>query len=83
MLAEVVDGDDVPVRQLAGGARLAEEPLAQLGVAFDGRTDDLEGDFAFEQRVVGAIDDTHPTLPDFFEYLVASDCRQCVLWNHE
>ena len=81
MLAEVVDGDDVPVRELAGGPRLAVETLAQLRVAFDGRTDDFEGDLAFEQRVVGAIYDAHPTLPDFFEYLVASDCRQCVLGN--
>ena len=54
VLAEVVDGDDVPVRQLTGGARLAEEALAQLGVGLDGGRDDLQRDFALEQRVVGA-----------------------------
>ena len=80
MLAEIVDGDDVAVRQLTGGAGLAEEPFAELGVALDGRADDLEGDFAFEQRVLGAIDDTHPSLPDFFEDLVAADrVGQCSL----
>ena len=54
VLAEVVDGDDVPVRELAGRARFAEEALAQLGVVLDGGADDLQGDLALEQRVVGA-----------------------------
>ena len=73
VLAEIVDGDDVPVRELAGGARFAEEALAQLGVVLDGGRDDLQGDFALEQRVVGLIDNAHPTLTDFLDDPIAPD----------
>ena len=73
VLAEVVDGDDVPVRQLAGGASLAEEALAQLGVGLDRGADDLQRDLALEQRVVGLVDDAHPTLPDLLEDPIAPD----------
>ena len=42
VLAEIVDRDDVLVRQLTGGARLAKEALAHLRVRFDGARDDLD-----------------------------------------
>jgi hypothetical protein len=80
VLAEIMDGDDVAVRQLTGRTGLAKEPFTELGVAFDGGADDFQGDFTFEQRVLGAIDDTHSSLPDFFEDLVAADrVGQCSL----
>ena len=79
VLAQVVNCDDVAVRELTGRARLAEEALAEVGVAFNRGADDLERDLAFEQCVVGAIHDTHPSLPDFFDDLVAADCGQCAL----
>ena len=79
VLAEVVDRDDVLVRELAGGARLAEESLAELGVLIDRRRDDLDGDDPLEQRVAGAIHDTHATLAEFFEKLVAADVSAWVV----
>ncbi len=73
MLAEIVNGNDVPVRQLAGGSRLAEEPFAQLGVLIDRRGNHLDGDDPVEQRVAGAIHDPHATLAQFFDDLIPAD----------
>ena len=73
MLAQVVNGDDVAVRQLAGGPRLAEEPLAQVGIAFDRARDDLDRDDTLEKRVEGPVHDAHATLAELFAQFVAAD----------
>ncbi len=70
MLAEVVDGDDVPVRQLTGGPGLAEESFAQVGILVNRRRDHLDRDRPLQQRVVRAIHDTHPALSQSFEELI-------------
>ena len=44
VLAEVVDRDDVLVRELTGGAGFAKESLAKFGVLVDRRGDDLDRD---------------------------------------
>ena len=73
MLAEIVDGDDVLVRQLTGGARLAKEALAHFRVRFDGARNDLDGDDALDQRIEGPVDDTHAALPKLLLELIAAN----------
>ena len=73
VLAEIVNGNDVSVRQLAGGSRLAEEPFAQLRVLIDRDRNHLDGDDPFEERVAGAIHDPHATLAEFFDDLIPAD----------
>ena len=64
LLAELVDGDDVRVGQLARGPRLLEEAPAALLVAAQLLGDDLDRDVAVEDRVVGAEHLPHRSLAD-------------------
>ena len=73
VLAEIVDGDDVLVRQLTGGASLAKEPLAHLRVRFDRARDDLDRDDALDQRIEGPVDDTHAALTELLVELIAAN----------
>ena len=75
VLAEVMDRDDVLVRELAGGAGLAEEPFAALGVLFDGRRDHLDRDDPLQEGILGPIHHSHATLAELFEEVIAADCR--------
>ena len=73
VLAEIVDGDDVLVRQLTGGARLPKEALAHFRVRLDGAGNDLDGDDALDERIEGAVDDTHAALPKLLLELIAAN----------
>ena len=73
MLAEVVNRDDVAVRQLPCGACLAEEALALFDTRFDALQDDLDRNHTVEQRVERPVDDTHAALSDSFDELIAAD----------
>jgi hypothetical protein len=73
LFAQVVDDDDVAVRQLSRCARLTEEPLADLGVVADDCRDVLDGDRAAQQRVEGFVDNAHPAVADLFDDLVSPD----------
>src|SRR5262249_12068050 len=68
VLAQVEDGDRVGVMEGRGDARLAEDPLdgaARIGRALGPRgAEDLEGDLAAQERVVGAVNLAHATLPE-------------------
>ena len=75
VLSEVVDRDDVLVRQLAGSPGLAKEALARFRVGVNRHRDDLDGDDPLEQRVEGAVDDSHAALSELLEELVATDGR--------
>ena len=75
VLAEVVNRDDVRVRELAGGARLADEPLARLGVPFNRRGDDLQRHHTLDERVEGAVDHPHTALAELLENLITADRR--------
>ncbi len=72
VVPEIVDGDDVLVGELAGGAGFAKETLADFLTRFE-VGDELDGDHALEQRVEGAVDDTHAALTELFDELVASN----------
>ena len=58
-LAAVDDRDDVRMRELRDGARLAPEPLDVLGVIAVMRVEDFQCDVALEQRVDRAVDRGH------------------------
>src|SRR3989449_1624847 len=62
--AEVVDRDDVGVLQHAGGARLAQEALTDVGGAAHLGGEELEGDVAPQDGVVGLPHDAHGALAD-------------------
>ncbi len=62
LLAQVVDRDDVAVRQLRGGPGLAEEPLAMVGVAVELAGDDFDGDDTGQQGIEGLVDRPHAAL---------------------
>ena len=59
VLAEVVDADDVGMREAGGGARLVAEAREEGLVAGQVAAQDLDRHRAAEQRVFGAIDGRH------------------------
>ena len=80
-LADVVDADDVGMAERRDGARLAEQPGRELagealGVVL-GRPlrddDDLQRDGAFEPRIEGLVDLSHPALAEKAADLVGAD----------
>ncbi len=69
-LADVVNGDDIGVRKVTGGAELALEPLLDLDALFVGdggrHQDDLDRHFAADCGVFGEVHQSHrPTAEDF------------------
>ena len=63
-LAEVVNGDDVAVRQLRGGTGLAEETIPQFRLRVELRSDDLDCDDPGEEGIERLVDGPHPSLAD-------------------
>src|SRR4029078_11246898 len=57
---EVVEADDVLVRDLAGGAQLVVELRELVRVGADPLGKELEGDRVIECEVVSAVDLAHP-----------------------
>ena len=58
-LADVVDVDDVRVIDAVGGARFAQHPRAQVGLAAQVGANQLERDDPVDEHVARAIDDAH------------------------
>ncbi len=75
VLAEVVDRDNVLVRQLPGGAGFAKEPLAAFLVGVNRSGDDLDRDDPLQQGILGAVHHAHATLAELFEEDIAADRR--------
>ena len=71
VLAAVDDRDDVRVRELGDGARLAAEALERLGVLRELLVEDLQRDRPLEQPVVRAVDGRHAAGADQLLQLVA------------
>ena len=63
-LADVVDRDHIGVGEGGGGARLAGEAGAQLGVVAMGLGEDLERDLAPQPLVLGEVDAKGPVTRD-------------------
>ncbi len=61
VLFDRVDRADPGVIQGRRRPRLALEPLQRLGVVLHVRGQELEGHAAAELRVLGLVNDTHPT----------------------
>src|SRR5262245_17897442 len=71
--ADVVDCDDVRVRQRGDRLRLALEPRAPLGVGGKAPGKDLDGDVAMQPRVAGAIDLAHSALAEEHHDFIGSE----------
>ena len=63
VLAGVDDADDVRVRELRDGARLAAEALELIGVRRDLAVHELDRDLALEHLVERAVDRRHAAGP--------------------
>ena len=68
--AEVVEDDDVPVREAARDLRLAEEPLPRVRVVPGGRPEHLDDARLVQEEVPDAVDRAHPPLAELLEDLV-------------
>ncbi len=79
LLAQVVDRDDVPVRELRGGPGLPEEPFAMVGVVVELAGDDLDGDDTGQQGIEGLVDRPHAALAELLRDFVATDAIQDTL----
>src|SRR5882672_4276625 len=78
LLAEIVDGDDIGMGELARGLGFEEKPLVEFLAPFHlvGKDDGLQRDGAVESRVLGPIDDPHGAAAQLAEDLVATDLGQ-------
>ena len=61
LVAEVVDGKDVRMRQRRDGLRFALEPRERVGIRGDGLGQDLDRDVPIELLVPRPVDLSHPT----------------------
>ena len=73
LLIEIVDRGQVRVVQRGEQHRLLVEALQLHGIRGEVLGEDLDGDFAVELLVVGAIDLAHPPLADLRLYLVRAE----------
>ena len=82
LLLDVVDGDDSGMREHAGRAGLAEEPLAQALLLFRlaaaAELDGLDGDGAADVGVDGVIDHAHGAAAQFPDDFVSPDAIHSV-----
>ena len=65
--ADVVDGDDVRVREPRHRLRLAQQARARRVLHALPRLEQLERDLAIELRIVRAVDHAHPAGADALE----------------
>ena len=70
-ITEVVDADDIAVRDLRGEDQLLLEALDYGGVAGEFAADGLEGDDAVQFEVTGLVDGSHATLAEKGEDFIA------------
>jgi hypothetical protein len=73
VLAQVVDGHDVFVRQVPGGASLSEEALPQLRIELLRSQYELERHDPLEDGVERAVDDAHAALSELFLELIPAE----------
>ncbi len=71
--ADVVDGDDVGVRERAGGLGLAQEAGGVFAVRAQLGLEHLDRQVALDVRVIGAVDVGHGAFADTLADLVASE----------
>ena len=71
-LADVVDGDDVGVADVARGDAFADQALHRVLAREPIRADQLQRDFLLGQLVVRAIDDAHAAFADELDDRIAA-----------
>ena len=74
-VAELVDRQDVRMRQRGHGFRLALEARVRFRVEREVLRKNLDRDLAVEGRVAGPVDLSHPSGPDRRKHLVVSEVR--------
>jgi hypothetical protein len=74
-LADVVDGDDVGVVEACCGARLAAEPLVEVGVFSEAGEQHLQRHHPIDGGVISAPHLAHSTLTQQLDQLVAAKWR--------
>ena len=72
---DLVNRDDVRMVQRRGGFRFLDKPLAAGLVGHAVVREDLDGDFAVEPRIAGAIHLTHAACADEREHLIRAEAR--------
>ena len=77
LVADVVKGADVRMRELRDRLRLALEPLADFGRGREMLRQNLDRDRALEPRVLRLVDLAHPSGADRREDLVGTETRTC------
>ena len=73
VFSNVVNLDDVVVRELSGGVGFAREPGHEAGVLGDAGMHHFEGDFAIERDLPPEQDGPHAALAEHFEDFVAAE----------
>ena len=74
-LNDVVDGCDIRMRDLGGGARLAKEAASGLWRVERGIRKCLEGDLAIQARINSQVDGAHPAGSQPFDDAIRADRR--------
>ena len=72
---DAVDGPDVDVIQLGGGARFAQQTRPLRWVGGKAGWKEFEGDDAAEFQILRAKDDPHASSADLFLQQIVADCR--------
>jgi len=70
-LADVVDGDDVGMRECSDGVGLGSEPIESLAIDVRPRHH-LDGDVAFQPGIGSTIDLAHRALPEQRPYMIGT-----------
>ena len=73
LVAEVVNGKDVRMRQRRDGLRFALEPCERIGIRGDGLGEDLDRDVSIELLVPRLVHLPHPASTDGGEDLVGAE----------
>src|SRR6185437_14997780 len=76
VLAEIVNVQDVVVRDVAGHARFGEESRLGLRVFASGVGQHLDGDHAPDHRVARLVDVRHAASQKLLELVLADSCRK-------
>ena len=72
-LSDLVDMDDVGVREPGEGSGFTPHSLAELGAVDAPRAEQLDGDLAIELLVVGRVDRAHASVAERTEHAKAPD----------
>src|SRR5579863_1532232 len=76
LIAEIVNGDDVRMAEVAGVTGFLVEAFEHLRLTGEAFGEGLDGDIAADAGVASAINDTHPALAKYADNVVLSNPRR-------